>query len=132
MKRPFSWLLLALAASLAIATGGRTVAPEARADGGFRCPSGRLVSTGDHMSTVRKKCGDPAFTVQRTEKRKIKVKVRRWLSPSEHEDVSEEREIEVLVDEWTYDFGAERFIRYVLFEDARVTAVTTGEYGSRS
>jgi hypothetical protein len=82
------------------------------------------------MTAVRKKCGDPAFTLQRTEKRKVKVKVRRWLSPTEQEEASEEREIEVLVDEWTYDFGSNRFVRHVAFEDARVVSVTTGDYGT--
>jgi hypothetical protein len=103
----------------------------ARADGDFRCPSGRLVSTGDHMTDVRKKCGDPDDVIQRLEKRKIKVKVRRWLSPTEQEETIEEREVEVLVDEWTYDFGSDRFIRFVDFENARVVGVTTGSYGRR-
>jgi hypothetical protein len=103
----------------------------ARADGGFRCPSGRLVSTGDHMNDVRKKCGDPDDVIQRTERRKIKVKVRHWISATEQEETTEEREIEVLVDEWTYDFGSDRFVRFVDFEDARVVGVTTGSYGRR-
>jgi hypothetical protein len=129
MKRVLTPLFIGLAASFAGA-GPQPLVTAARADSGFRCPGGRLVSTGDHMQEVRKKCGEPDFVAQRSEKRKIKVKVRRWISPSEHEDVSEEREIEVLVDEWTYDFGSDRFIRYVAFEDARVVGVTTGDYGT--
>jgi uncharacterized protein DUF2845 len=124
MKRVLAPALLVLAAA--------TICPSAGADSGFRCPSGRLVSTGDHMREVRDKCGDPNGVTQRTEKRKIKVKVRRWLSPTEHEEISEEREIEVLLDEWTYDFGKERFIRHVTFEDARVVGVATGGYGTGS
>jgi hypothetical protein len=129
MKRVLGPLLIGLVSAFTSPTGSAGVA---RADSGLRCPSGRLVSTGDHMIEVRKKCGDPDFVTQRTEKRKIKVKVRRWISPSEQEEVSEEREIEVLVDEWTYDFGSDRFIRFVSFEDARVVTVTTGGYGRGS
>ena len=103
----------------------------ARADGGFRCPSGRIVDTGDHMSEVRKKCGDPDEVLQRTEKRKVKVKVRHRISPKVEEEVIEEREVEVLIDEWTYDFGSDRFVRFVAFEDARDVGVTTGGYGRR-
>jgi hypothetical protein len=127
MKRAPFLSVLGLAVPFVLAGAVRPGA--ARAEGGFRCPSGRLVSTGDHMVTVRKKCGEPDFVTQRTEKRKIKVKVRRWteLGP---EEISEEREIEVLVDEWTYDLGAERFVRFVSFENARVVSVTTGDYGS--
>ncbi|HXU80179.1 MAG TPA: DUF2845 domain-containing protein [Polyangia bacterium] len=128
-------LVLGLVFGLAVALAGvqaPPTVPAARADSGFRCPGGRIISTGDHMSEVRKKCGEPDSVAQRIEKRKIKVKVRRWTSPTEEEEITEEREIEVLVDEWTYDFGAERFVRHVAFEDARVVGVTTGAYGSRS
>jgi hypothetical protein len=128
MKRALAPLVFGLVTILA-GTSQPSLVPTAQADGGLRCPGGRLVSTGDHMQEVRKKCGEPDFVAQRTEKRKVKVKVRRWLSPTEQEDVSEEKEIEVLVDEWTYDFGRDRFIRYVAFEDARVIGVTTGDYG---
>jgi hypothetical protein len=123
-----------LVLGLAVLLGAGTVpmVRRARADGGFRCPGGRLISTGDPMHEVRNKCGEPDSVVQRTEKRKIKVKVRRWTSPSEQEDVTEEREVEILVDEWTYDFGSDRFVRYVAFENARVVGVTTGAYGSGS
>jgi hypothetical protein len=109
-----------------------SAARPAAADSGFRCPStGRLVSTGDHMIEVRKKCGDPDFVTQRTEKRKVKVTVRHRINRHEEEDVTEEREIEVLVDEWTYDLGAERFIRLVAFENAHVVGIGTGGYGTR-
>jgi hypothetical protein len=131
MKRVLVPLLVGLATGFA-GTSQQPIVRSAQADSGFRCPGGRLVSTGDQMYEVRKKCGDPNAVAQRTEKRKIKVKVRRWISPTEHEDISEEREIEVLVDEWTYDFGSDRFIRYVAFEDARVVGVTTGGYGAGS
>ena len=123
MKRMVFSVLMA-----ALVTGP---AARAGADSGFRCPSGRLVSTGDHMTEVRDKCGDPDFVTQRTEKRKVKVKVRRWTETHVQEEVTEEREVEILIDEWTYDLGPERFVRFVSFENARVVNVSTGHYGSR-
>src|SRR3954463_13932395 len=90
--------------------------PTARADSGFRCESGRLVYTGDHMYEVRKKCGDPDMVTQRLEKRKVTQKVRRWVG-GVAEEFDEEREVDILVDEWVFDFGPERFIRIVSFED---------------
>jgi hypothetical protein len=128
MKLVLGPVVVALATLFA---GGGIVpsAPEARTDAGFRCPGGRLVSTGDPMYEVREKCGEPDAVLQRTEKRKIKVRVRRG-GPADREEITEEREIEVLVDEWTYDFGSDRFIRYVAFENARVVGVTTGWYGA--
>jgi Protein of unknown function (DUF2845) len=123
------FLSLAIAAPTALAV--ILLAGPARAGDGFRCGTGRLVSTGDHMVEVRKKCGDPDFVDQRVEKRKVKVKARRWVVDHE-EEVSEEQEVDVVVDEWTYDLGARRFIRFVDFENARVVRVTTGEYGARA
>jgi hypothetical protein len=46
------------------------------------------------------------------------------------EEVSEEQVVQVPVDEWTYDLGPERFIRFVDFENQRVVRVTTGGYGT--
>lgn len=101
------------------------------ADSGFRCEGGRLVTAGDHMHEVKKRCGDPDLVGTRTEKRRQKYKVRRWVSGT-MEEVSEEREVEVTIDEWTYDLGPERFIRHVSFENQRVTLVTTGDYGTKA
>src|SRR5919205_517708 len=86
--------------------------PEASAEDGFRCGTGRLVSTGDHMVEVRNKCGEPDSAGQRVEKRKRKEKVRRWVG-GVAEEVTEEREIEVTLDEWVYDLGPRRFLQMV-------------------
>jgi|1185.fasta_scaffold389552_1 hypothetical protein len=122
-------VLVALAAAALLAG-----APAARAEGGFRCGN-RVVSEGDHMVDVRRRCGDPDFVAQRVEQRKVKSKVRRRVRDQvgdHEEEVSEERIVDVVIDQWTYDLGPERFVRYVDFEDARVLRVTTGDYGSRS
>jgi hypothetical protein len=126
ISRQRFFLLVAAPAALALAVvlGARP----ARADGS-RCPTGRLISEGDHMFEVRKKCGDPDFVSQRVDKRKVKVKVRRWVI--DHEEEASEQTVEVLVDEWT-DLGPRRFIRFVDFENARVTRVTTGAYGTQA
>jgi len=125
MKR-VPWLCVFASTIAALGIG---VATASSPDSGFRCPSGRLVSRGDHMVEVRSKCGDPDFVDQRVEKRKVKVKVKKWVD--DHvEEVSEEQEVEVLVDEWTYDMGPRRFVRFVAFENSRVVGVTTGGKGS--
>ena len=101
-----------------------------RADDGFRCKSGRLVSVGDRMGEVRTRCGEPDWVSQRTVKRIVKHKVSRWVGNVE-ESFIEEEEIDVPLDEWTFDMGPNSFTRYVLFEDGRVIDVATGDYGRK-
>jgi len=38
--------------------------------------------------------------------------------------------VTVAIDEWTYDFGPTRFVRYLTFEQSRLISVTEGDYGS--
>jgi hypothetical protein len=106
------------------------LAGPALADDGFRCRTGRLVSVGDRMSDVRNRCGEPDAMVERIERRKVKHRFTRRIGNVE-ESVTEEEEIEIPINEWTYDLGPGAFIRYVIFESGAVVNVATGEYGRR-
>ena len=135
MKRSLRRLAVSVASLVACLAAGLVAcsllaSAAAGADSGFRCESGRLIFTGDHMYEVRQKCGDPDMVTQRLEKRKVTQKVRRWIA-GVAEEVDEEREVDVLIDEWVFDLGPQRFIRIVSFEDSRVTCVNTGNYGSK-
>jgi hypothetical protein len=125
-------VLRSVMSKLPLAVLGTTlaVAAPARADG-FRCPGGKLVRDGDRMFEVQSKCGQPDFVTQRQEQRKVKTKVRRRVGERE-EEVSEDQVVEVTVDEWTYDLGPQKFIRYVDFENGRLVRVTTGPYGTQA
>jgi hypothetical protein len=107
-----------------------TLAGPALADDGFRCRTGRLVSVGDRMSDVLDRCGEPDAVVERIERRKVKHKFTRRVGNVE-ESVIEEQEIEIPINEWTYDMGPRAFTRYVIFEGGAVVNVATGEYGRR-
>lgn len=107
-----------------------TLAGPALADDGFRCRTGRLVSVGDRMSDVLDRCGEPDAAVERIEKRRVKHKFTRRIGNVE-ESVIEEQEIEIPINEWTYDMGPRAFTRYVIFEGGAVVNVATGEYGRR-
>jgi hypothetical protein len=115
--------LLALALALSIPT-------PSRADSGFRCPTGRLVSVGDRSADVLERCGEPDAVIQRIEKRKVKHKYTRRIGNLE-ESIIEEQEIEIPIDEWMYDMGRYTLTRYVVFENNRVVTVTTGKYGNK-
>jgi hypothetical protein len=116
--------------SLALLSMAFTLAwsASASADSGFRCKTGRLVSVGDRMGDVHNRCGEPDATSTRVEKRKVKHKYTRWVG-NVQESVVEEVEVEVPLDEWTYDLGSNAFIRYVTFENGQVIDIATGGYG---
>lgn len=129
MKRVAAPLVAGFALALGAAVGA--VSSPALADSGFRCPTGRLVLTGDRLPEVQAKCGDPDYATQRTEKRTVQVRSVRWLNGTAQE-VIEEREIDILIDEWTYDMGPRRFTQSVTFENGRVAFTDTGNRGSRT
>jgi hypothetical protein len=43
----------------------------------------------------------------------------------------EERTVEVIIDEWVYDFGSNRFVQHVLFEHGTLVRVISGSYGHK-
>jgi hypothetical protein len=120
-------LVLSLACVSGLLLG---LAHEGWADEGFRCKTGRLVSVGDAMKEVRDRCGEPDEASTRVERRKVKHRYTRRIGNVE-ESVVEEHEVEVPLDEWTYDMGPRAFTRYVTFEGGRVVAVATGDYGHK-
>jgi hypothetical protein len=128
MKTPAAIVALCLTAAGGTGPSGQSVA---WADGGFRCESGYLVDLGDLGYEVQTKCGEPDSVTQRTEKRTVRHKVRRWTN-GVAEDVTEERQIDVPFEEWVYDMGPHKLIRVLRFEDDRLIRVTTGRRGLRA
>lgn len=98
---------------------------------GMRCGT-RLISDGDPMYQVRSICGTPDAQSHRIEMRTV----RQWVSTPclPHQMVGRcgyftEITVQVNVDEWTYDFGPQQFIRTLLFEEQKLARITTGGYG---
>jgi hypothetical protein len=108
-------------------------ASTARADG-LSC-NGRIVSLGDTLYQVRSLCGEPDDAQHRIETRTVRHRVRvacqRQRDPNAQCDTTVERSTDVVVDDWTYDFGRQRFIRFLTFIDGRLASVQTGGYGTR-
>lgn len=101
---------------------------------GMRCGS-RLVSEGDTLYDVRSVCGEPVAASRRVEYRTIRQHVAGPCVPQNGQvrcGYIEERTIEVVIDEWTYDLGSNKFIRYLTFEQGRLRDVQTGRYGNKS
>ncbi len=95
----------------------------------FRCGS-YIIAVGDRIYDVLRKCGDPSNVISWEE-----VKARRdiwsWTSESKkgfYYGPLFANEL-VTIEEWEYNQGPNRFIRYLRFENGRLTRVTTGDYG---
>ena len=120
-------LLRQVAALVVLGLG--LVAATAGAEG-MRCGN-RLISTGDSTYEVRSRCGEPADATRRTETRTERRRVRVACANGEARcDREQEVSAEVVVDEWTYDFGPQRFVHYLTFLDGKLARVATGSYGS--
>ena len=97
---------------------------------GFRCPStGRLISVGHSSLEVRNRCREPDEFRATVETRTVREKVRRWVNGVAGE-VSVERTVDIPIEDWTYDFGRNRFVEFLHFEQGRLLSVAEGEKGS--
>jgi hypothetical protein len=121
------WLLAGVAA-----IGCGVLIDGAKAQG-FRCDS-RLVDEGDSSMEVRSHCGDPDEARHRVESRVIS----RWVNTTCMKEngpgvcsVLVQDVISVAVDEWTYDFGPDRFIQFLTFEQGKLVNIESGAYGNR-
>jgi len=91
---------------------------------GMRCGS-NLVVEGDTKYQVYQRCGNPDFQDTRTIYRSVRIRGSGLGEPGL--DVFET--IPVQLDEWTYNFGPERFVEQVIFENGRVINIRPLDYG---
>ena len=95
----------------------------------FICGS-RMITTGDRKYDVLRKCGEPSHVEVRGE-----VRIRRNFGARLSETQTGLRrrplfvEELVTVEEWEYNLGSTRFVRYLRFENGRLTSITEGDYG---
>lgn len=85
----------------------------------FRCGSD-LVEKGDRKIEVLRKCGEPASVDEWDEVRRI---------PGSRYGLLRGDLEQVRVEEWTYNFGPQRFLQIYRFENGRVTRMEFGGYG---
>ena len=98
---------------------------------GFRCGAW-VISQGDTKYEVLAKCGEPDF-VEFWEK----VRIRRDHGGGRYQEYDYGRYYEeplyskeyIEVEEWTYNFGPRKFIRYLRFENGKLRRIITGDYG---
>ena len=77
----------------------------------------RVISVGDTKPDILNKCGEPFYKSSHQEEQK------------ERFDDSGSRNVIVTVEEWTYNFGPQRFMRVITFRNGTVVDIRTGGYG---
>jgi len=86
----------------------------------------RLVRVGANGAQVLELCGDPREIVQRTETRSQTVQ----RQAPDGTIISQTFTVTVAVEQWTYDFGPQRFMRRLMFEDGVLLRIDTLGYGT--
>ena len=80
--------------------------------------SGGIVSLGDVASDLVNKCGPPTYTTQREQK------------IVDGGDSTYERIITIaVIDDWTFNFGPDRFQYHILLKNGRVWKIDSLGYG---
>lgn len=87
----------------------------------LRC-SGKLVTKGDRKIDVLAKCGEPDLKDERVQER-----TRRIYDP--RRQVYRDFSGTIYVEEWTYNFGPQRFYYVVTFVDGVVEDISSPGYG---
>jgi hypothetical protein len=95
----------------------------------LRCGGG-LVSVGDTTAKVFEKCGEP------TEESKWEEGHNTYISQiydyeKERYQLPELIKGPILMELWTYDFGSNKFIRYLHFANGRLIRIEIGEKGGK-
>ena len=99
---------------------------------GMRCDN-KLVQPGDSSYDVKSLCGPPDDMQQRTEQRRVTRAVERPCNtqPTGRCAFVVEDIVDVVIDEWIYDFGPQRFVQYLTFEGGKLLRVKSGGYGHK-
>ncbi len=79
----------------------------------LRCGT-RVVSKGDHKTTVRIKCGEPDAVDERVIYRTLRLT---------HQPYGEKIVVPIEVEEWIYNFGPRRLMRQLWFENGKLVRI---------
>ncbi len=107
-----SWLTLALLAGLPALASGQSL----------RC-SDRIISTGSTRAEVAGLCGDPAQVEHKTIYNNVSAAAGRQSS------LVAGTTLEIQVELWIYNFGPDRLMQRIRFEDGVVVSIQSMGYG---
>jgi hypothetical protein len=112
VKTAFQFILAAL-----LVTAGHSIG--CATETGTMICSGGIISIGNTAGEVIGKCGQPATSTTREEKRVI----------AESENSRDRLIKTVAIDDWTFNFGPNQFQYQLLLENGRVARIDSLDYG---
>jgi len=95
-----------------------------------RCDK-HYVHTGETLQRTRSICGEPDSADRRYE-RQSRSRTVRGPCPEDARricEITERYTEEIVVDEWTYDFGPRRLLHHLTFRNGRLSSIRTDGYG---
>ena len=104
--------------------------PSQALDTDFRCGNA-IISVGDRKFDVLRKCGEPANVDVRQEIRSRNLgsvvlgpdnRIQIYSAPFLVDEL-------VTIEEWEYNLGPTKFIRYLTFENGSLVSIALGDYG---
>jgi hypothetical protein len=84
-----------------------------------------LVVEGDYKVQVLRRCGEPEYKESRVEYRAVRLRG----SGIQYPGLDTSQVVPVTIEEWTYDFGPNRFVEVITFEAGRVINIRALDYG---
>jgi len=97
---------------------------------GLRCKN-RLVAVGHTTYDVQALCGPPDHAERHVVTRAVRNQVRGACAFGARCSSAVIDTVDVTIDEWTYDFGTNRLVQYLTFEDGKLVVVRSGNYGHK-
>ncbi len=99
----------------------------------MRCGT-KLIAKGDHQLKVQKLCGEPSYVQVRNVYRSGLPRSRHWDrttdDATDDELLLHQRSlVEVVVEDWIYNFGPSKLIKQVRFENGVVVSINNRGHG---
>ncbi|ETX00269.1 MAG: hypothetical protein ETSY1_11835 [Candidatus Entotheonella factor] len=85
----------------------------------LRCGT-KIVSKGDHKTSVRVKCGEPEAVEERVIYRTLHLT---------HNPRGDKVVVPITIEEWFYNFGPRRLMRQLWFENGKLVRIRSLGYG---
>ena len=124
------WLVIVMVSFLMMCAPELAMSESRSSTRSLRC-NGDLIQVGDSQYKISSKCGEPDFKTTSYEMQYVRKPgtyiLRKRDGDFERQPFLVKKQVEI--EEWTYNFGPNRFMYYLIFEDDVLAEIEMGDYG---